>query len=80
MGYEEDRESYCHFCAHCYIFGLQGVFAIKMKRIFLKYQIHKVPKSGCGDWWVRLIVVVVIFANNLYSFFLWNIGIEWANI
>ena len=34
----------------------------------------KVPKSGCGYWWVSMIVLAVMFANKFDPFFLWDIG------
>ena len=49
--------------AYCH-FGAQEMFTIK------------VPKSGCGDWWVRMIVLALVLANKFDPFFLWDIGIQ----
>ena len=56
--------------------GLKEVFTVKMEQMFFQYQLHKVPKGGCGDWWVRLILFVVVLANNFDLFFLWDVGLE----
>ena len=58
MGYKDDSEGYCHFCAHYYTAGLQEVFAVKIEQIYFYYQLHKVHRVGRGDWWVRLIIIM----------------------
>ena len=76
MGDKDDREGYCHFCCHCYTVGLQEMFTLKWNEFSFNISFNKVPKGGYGNWRVRLIMFVVILANNFGLFCLRHIGIE----
>ena len=68
------------FCAHYYTTGLQEMFAVKIKKFYFQYLLHKVLEGGSWHWWVRLIIFVVVLANDFDPSFLWDISIEWADI
>ena len=69
MGHKDDREAYCHFGAHRWVF-----------RKCLPLMSIRYPRVGSRDWRARLIVFVVVLENNFDPFFLWDIGIQLANI